>query len=224
MRLLYNFATRSRPEKFFKVLDNIKTLARHEDWRVIVTADADDSSMANEEVKNRAAGYENVIIYYGFSKNKIDAINRSLPFAGDFDILINISDDQLFLVEGFDLEIIKDMQEFFPDTDGFLHYPDSFAKDKLATLSIIGKKYFDRTHYIYNPEYKFVYCDNEAYDVAIMLGKHKFIDKKIYDHYHPVWRLAEWDELYRKSENPTTYAIDGATYQLRKANNFYLNL
>jgi hypothetical protein len=59
-------------------------------------------------------------------------------------------------------------------------------------------------------------------EVAIILGKHKFIDKNIYDHFHPVWGMAEWDEQYRKSENVISYATDRATYDERKANNFYL--
>ncbi len=97
-----------------------------------------------------------------------------------------------------------------------------YNENKLPTMSIMGKKYLDRFGFIYHPSYKNVYADNEAMEVAIALGKHKFIDKNIYDHFHPVWNMAEWDEQYRQSENVVSYAIDKANYEERKANNFYL--
>lgn len=218
MKLLYNFASRSRPDKLFGVLDNITNLSKHDNYEIIITADLDDSSMYNREVIDKINTYTKVKIFFGTSKNKIDAINKNVAFFGEFNILVNISDDQLFLIDGFDLEIIKDMQEFFPDTDGFLHYPDSHAKEKLPTMSIMGKKYFDRTGKIYNEKFSNVYCDNLAMDEAIYLGKYKFIDKKIFDHFHPVWGMADWDEQYRQSENPISYAKDQAIYlELKKA-------
>ena len=167
MKLLYNFASRSRPDKLFGVLDNITNLSKHDNYEIIITADLDDSSMYNREVIDKINTYTKVKIFFGTSKNKIDAINKNVAFFGEFNILVNISDDQLFLIDGFDLEIIKDMQEFFPDTDGFLHYPDSHAKEKLPTMSIMGKKYFDRTGKIYNEKFSNVYCDNLAMDEAI---------------------------------------------------------
>ena len=217
MRLVYNFASRSRPDKFFKVLDNIISLAKHDDYEIVCTCDLDDESMFNQTVIDKVNGYDKVRILFGTSKNKIDAINKNLGLLGEWDILFNVSDDQLFLMEEFDLEVIKDMQQNFTDTDFFLHYPDSHAKDKLPTMSIIGKKYFDRTGVVYNPLFKNVWCDNFAMDEAIFLGKYKFIDKKIFDHYHPVWGMAEWDEQYRRSENIASYAEDNAVYlELKK--------
>ena len=222
MKIFYNFATRSRPEKFFKVLDNISSLARHDDYVILVSADSDDLTMFNREVQNRVAKYDKVHLYYGTSRNKIDAINRLPRLFKKYDILVNVSDDQLFLMEGFDLEIVKDMTEYFPDTDGFLFYPDSHAKQFLPTMSIMGKKYYDRFDFVYHPDYANVYCDNEALAVAELLGKIKFIDKAIFDHYHPAWGMAAMDDQYRISENPESYWKDKGVFELRKANNFYL--
>jgi hypothetical protein len=222
MKILYNFATRSRPEKFFVVLENITNLSRTEDYSIVVTADIDDKTMFNKEVIKKSKKYPKVKVLYGTSTGKINAINKNVHIFDAFDILVNISDDQLFLMEGFDVEIINDMKEFFPDLDGFLHYPDSHAKHLLPTMSIMGRKYFSRFDYIYHPDYVNVYCDNEAMDVAKILGRHKFIDKNIYDHFHPVWGMAQWDEQYRVSENAVSYTKDRETYERRKSNNFYL--
>lgn len=222
-KILYSLASRSRPEKLINCIENIINLSRHDNYIILLTLDVDDVTVATKEFNEKLKSYgEKVKPVYQFSKSKIDAINKNTWIITDFDILINFSDDQKFLIEGFDLEIIKDMEEFFPDTDGFLHYPDSHAKHLLPTMSIIGKKYYARFNYIYHPDYVNVYCDNEAMDVAKILGKHQFVDKNIYDHFHPAWGTADTDEQYLKSENPASYAIDAATYEKRKLNNFGL--
>jgi hypothetical protein len=176
MKICYKFATRSRPNKFFSCLDNITSLAKNIDYFILVSIDIDDESMNTHEIRCRISNYDNVIPYWGYSnQNKITAINRDVCFAPDWQILINVSDDFMFLKDGFDLQIIQDMQTYFPDLDGFLHYPDGHTNSKLATMSIFGRKYYDRFGYIYHPDYESVYCDQEAQEVAKKLGKYKYI-------------------------------------------------
>ena len=224
MKILYNFATRSRPKKAIACLENIISLSKSGGFQVIVTADTDDPTMFNDEVRDKINSFPGTNIYYGISKGKIDAINKNVGLAKhEWHILVNVSDDFLFLKDGFDLDIINDMQNHFPDTDGFLHYPDgSPAHDKLATMSIIGKKYYDRFGYVYHPDYKSVYCDNEATVVAQRLHKHIFINNQIFTHNHPAWGKAEVDELYKRNENPLLYEKDKQTFLRRQSNNFDL--
>lgn len=89
-------------------------------------------------------------------------------------------------------------------------------------MNIVGREYFNRTGYIYCPEYGSVYCDQEETDKAKILGKYKFIDKNILRHLHPVWRTNSWDELYKKNESAENYSRDREVYNKRKENNFYL--
>ncbi len=225
MRILINFATRSRPKKFFDCMDNIMELISHEnEFEVIVTCDIDDKTMCNDEVRNRATSYKNTKIYYGISKNKVDAINKNVGLSEtNWDVLINQSDDFMFLEKDFDKRVCSDMNLYFPDTDGMIHYPDgSPAKDVLCTMSILGRKFYERTNYIYHPDYANVYCDLEATEVGKKLSRYKYIDHQIASHNHPIWAKAEWDEQYRKTEDKEGYARDFATYQRRKKNNFYL--
>jgi hypothetical protein len=222
MRILYNFASRSRPNKFFACLDNIHSLARHDNFVIIATLDVDDPTMNTPEVRYRISEYKKVVPYWGFSKSKIDAINKNVCFALEWDILINTSDDFVFLKEGFDKTIIDDFWEGFRSTDGFLHYPDGAVNEKLATMSIIGRPYYDRFGYIYHPDYVSVYCDKEAQEVAKRLCRYKYINNQLFEHRHPVWRKTEWDDQYRKTEDPVIYAKDAETYRNRKANNFDL--
>jgi hypothetical protein len=73
---------------------------------------------------------------------------------------------------------------YFPDLDGALHYSDGYQKNKLITLSILGRKLYDYFGYIYHPDYKSLYCDNEFTQEVYRLDKVKYIDHVIIKHEH----------------------------------------
>ena len=225
MRILYKFTTRSRPAKMFACIDNILSMSGSEDFIILLTLDVDDFTVANRSVWDRIKSYGyKVVPVYGFSRNKINAINRDVNLAGRFDILFNMSDDMVIVKPGFDLQIIKDMTNDFPDTDGVLHYHDGHHYgDKLMTLSIIGAKYYERDGYIYHPDFKSVYADNEARDVAMIRNKYKYYGDGniLFNHVHPLHsKGVPMDDQYRHTES--FYKEDQKTYFFRKANNFFL--
>lgn len=204
--ILYNFASRSRPDKFFKAIENINALSKT-DHIIVAKLDTDDKAMQDrfDEVNRCGA-----IIIWGTSKNKIDAINRDIP--DGWDILVNMSDDMVFTKEGFDLDIIE---AFNGDYDQFIHFPDGFTGERLCSMSIIGKPYYDRFGYVYHPDYVSLFCDNEAGDVAKGLGKYKFVKKDIFKHMHPAWLGYGHDDQLRHTEK--FYRQDQRTYNKRKA-------
>lgn len=198
-------------------------MSKHDDYKIQLTLDYDDIDVIGDDVKEKISSYgEKVFAMWGQSENKIHAVNRDMEFSGEWNILICMSDDMVWVQEGFDIQIIKDMHHYFPDGDGFLHYPDGAVNQKLATMSIMGKKYYDRFEYIYNPEYESVYCDQEAMQVAKKLGKYQYINNHLFEHKHPRWKKSEWDEQYRRTEDPSVYARDRRTFMRRQANNFYI--
>ena len=218
MKLLYKFPSRSRPNKFFNSLDNINSMAKHEDYLIVATLDENDRSMNNEIVKQRIAGYPKVTVDWGISKSKIHAVNRGLWKFTDWDILIATSDDMEYVTPGFDLQIIEDMQANFPDGDGVLHYPDGFDHGDILSLPIMSKKYFDRFGYIYHPSYQSLFCDEEAIIVAKQLGKVFMSDKLLFKHMHPAWGAAANDQQYKHTES--FHPIDKKVFQNRTARNF----
>lgn len=217
-KILIKFATRSRPQKFASCIANILNNANEpNNLLILVSIDADDIPMQN--IVEGSAVVNNIHFVSGSSKNKIDAINRDVNECKyDWDILINFSDDQEFVVKGFDNIIRKDFAEHFPDGDGCMHYKDKNAA--LMTMSIIDRKYYARFNYIYHNDYVSLWCDNEAQDVAIMLGRYKYIDYVIFHHNHPGWGLGAMDEQYRKTE--AFYKQDEQVFLKREANNFDL--
>jgi hypothetical protein len=205
MIILFKITTRSRPEKYLALLQNIAQKCDLSKHLVVVSADYDDMTMK---------GMENVI--YGHSKNKIDAINRDIPKNG-WDILVNVSDDQRFTKVGFDKDIIE---AFGGNLDQFIHFPDGYTDTRLCSMSIMGRTYYERFGYIYHPDYVSLFCDNEAKDVAELLGCYKYVDKNIFIHQHPAWTGDKPDA--QLIETQRYYRADEKIYLQRKSRNFDL--
>lgn len=208
MKILYNLATRERVEKVINCIENIISMSRHDNFLILIVADMDDDSMFNQEMVDRINSYPKVKLSFGTSTGKINAINRDVFMAGEFDILCNHSDDMHFTKEGFDLDIL----EAFEDYKGLVHFPDQVAGNRLITYAMMHKYYYDLDGYIYNPEFKSVYADNHQQDVAKKRNLYKFVDKKILEHRHFSWGYGEKDALLERTENPLMYAQDKATY------------
>lgn len=227
MKILYKFASRSRPGKFIEGVYNIFSNARNKDFTILASLDEDDSTMNNPDMIEKMKRYgAKLYPVFGKSKNKVYAINRDFHLAPEFDILINFSDDMCFIEEGYDLIIEEEMKKHFPDGDCLLHFPDQNQGKNCMTMSIMDKKYFDRFGYIYHPDYESLECDVEAQEVGKRLGRYKFINRRIFNHYHPSFGHGKYDGLYDKNEGRTDgMAIrirDKETYLRREKNNFYL--
>ena len=217
-KLLIKFPTRGRMIKFFKVLDlycsNIEDI---KNTHFLISCDIEDKSMNNGMVKSKLSKYKNLTVKYSNNKSKIEAINNNLNDI-NFDILLLASDDMIPQIFGFDNIIRNKMKEYYPDNDGVLWFNDGYQGNKLNTLCILGKKYYDRFNYIYHPSYKSLWCDNEFQDVSISLNKVQYFDDVIIKHEHQVWTGEKWDEM--QIYNDSFNFVDRNNYYLRKSNNF----
>jgi hypothetical protein len=224
MKILYKFATRSRPKKFFDRLEEIESLSVSSDFLVHVTIDEDDETMNTPQVLEALDRNPFTEYIVGRSAGKIDAINRDMGrIVYPWDICVVMSDDMHFVKHGFDNIIRAAFAKYFPDFDGCVHFKDGPYGKRLMALNIQGRKYFERFGYLYNPEYISLFCDNEQKDVAEMLGKYVYMgdDTIIVKHIHPAHvEGVKGDALLEKTES--FYRIDEATYERRKKNNFGL--
>ena len=120
-----------------------------------------------------------------FDKNttKISAINDHIE-PDLYDIIICASDDMIPKVDGWDNDIAKAMQEHYPDLDGCVHFNDGYTNGKLITFSILGRELYKHFGYIYHPDYKSLYSDQEFTDEMTRMDKVKYIDKVIIKHEH----------------------------------------
>ena len=216
MRLLIKFPTRSRPEKFFEVMDLYYSYAEDIDNVLfVISCDIDDSTMNNHNVISRINNYKNTKVYFSQNRSKIQAVNANMPAEG-WDVLLLASDDMIPQKRGYDKIITENMIKYYPDTDGVLWFPDGYRND-LNTLSIMGKKYYDRFGYIYHPAYFSLWCDNEFQEVAEKLGKQTRIDDTIIKHCHVGWGHGKRDDLFFRNN---TLESDMRVFQQRKALGF----
>ena len=181
-RLLIKFPSRNRSEILLKRLQEYVNYADNMDCiNILVSIDVDDKT---NDIARIQSIHANISIHAGDSLNKIHAINRDMDKITNYDIILLASDDMVPVKKGYDTVIYKKMIEHYPDTDGALWFNDGY-QDRVNTLVIIGKKYYNRFGFIYNPVYKSVYCDNEFTDVAKKLNKITYFDEVIIRHEHP---------------------------------------
>jgi hypothetical protein len=222
MNLLFKYPSRSRPRLFMQNLSRYRQLlsGKH-NVQLVVSADVDDNEMNTPEIRAWLDAQPNLVYRFGSSKTKIEAINADMDISAaimpDWSVLLLISDDMIPMLKGYDDRIATDMQENFPDFDGCLWYPDGRRED-LNTLSILGRKYYDRLGFIYFPGYESYFCDDEHQAVATAMGKLKKMDEVIIGH---AWTsVTGRDALYEKNSRPDIYARDKSTFAARSAAGF----
>ena len=218
--LLIKFPTRSRPDKFKEILKRyVSNLSGKYKVKFIISMDNNDPTCNNQDMRNFLEMMKNSVdldYVYGDSRNKIDACNRDIPSDG-WNVCILVSDDMTPRVKNFDEIIIKDMQKHFPDYDGCLNYnahTTAFeqkieGRGSLMVLSILGKKYYYRFNYIYNPVYISLFCDDEQTRVARKLNKIVDINNRIISH---DWSSIN-DDLRKQTE--AFDSIDRNTFKTR---------
>lgn len=192
-----------------EAIDTIINLSAYKGYTIGLTIDDDDPTTLNSSQLCKALQSDQIKVNAGRSTSKVHAINRGMAgWSGD--IVVNMSDDMRFIKQGFDWDII---QAFQGDLDQFIHFPDGHINKALPTMSIMGRSYYERFNYIYHPDYKSLWCDNEAMDVAQQLGRYKYIDLQIFSHEHPAWTGEPADALLMHTES--FFEVDQETYRRR---------
>ena len=219
MRLLIKFPTRERKNKFFQVLDlYIQKCNDLKNTAFLISMDLDDSEMNHPFTKKKFEEYKTkgirLAYFYSNNKTKIQAINADIENIKGWDIVLLASDDMVPVIQGYDDIIRRDMKTHFPDTDGVLWYNDGH-QERLNTLCILGKTYYERFDYIYHPDYISLWCDNEFMDVSFKLNRCYKSSETIIVHDHPVWTTGIYDKLYAKNEG--YYRIDEETFKRRSS-------
>ena len=220
MKLLIKFPTRGRQEQFLKTFEKYHELCEDKDNTMfLVSIDRDDNTMNNDEVISKIKNYKNTTLVIGNSVSKIHAVNRDLEtYDKDWDIVLLASDDMIPVINSYDNIIRNNMMFNYPDGDGILWFNDGYQGNRLNTLCILGKKYYNRFGYIYYPEYKSCWSDNEFMTIGNLLNKQVYIDQVIIRHEHPDWGFGERDFIHQNNINDWHHDYD--IYQQRSSINF----
>lgn len=222
-KLLIKFPSRTRGDKFVKVLSAYRGMRSNEhDVRILVTAAPDDPTMNNDRIKSMLEAMPDVWLHYTPHDHKVQAINANVEdhLDWDWDALLLVADDMIPIVQNYDAVILEDLEQHFPSTDGVLWYYDGFQNERLNTIPCMGRAYYERFHYIYHPSYLSLWCDNEFQEVADRLGRQVRFPHVIIRHEHPYNVGGKQDEQLRRTESYN--AQDKANYEARRSRNFDL--
>ena len=191
--ILWQFPTMGRPEKFISVLDRwIATSSGQNRVVFNINCDYGDHSMNNvgiqQEIRERdlSSQFPHVAIELNYDRDttKIGSVNAHANDVAGWDIVVVVSDDMV-PDQNWDIVITEVMSENFPDLDGAVHSNDGSENPQdLITLSILGRKLYESFGYIYHPDYKVLYCDNEFTDVVYQREKVVYVDKIVAKHAH----------------------------------------
>ncbi len=223
MNVLVKLPTRGRPAKFLSVLNAaIERLSGEHDVKFLVACDHDDELMVEcaREYVFDGPGNASVEFRFGHHSTKIEACNSFLPGDWPWDVVVLLSDDMIPIQKHWDSIICSDMARCFPDFDGALHYNDGFVGERCCTLSIMGRAYFDRFGYIYEPGYRSLFCDNEFTDVGRSLSRIRYFSTVLFRHDHPGNIGGPKDDLY--DHNDKAWDADQCYYNGRKVRRFDL--
>jgi glycosyltransferase involved in cell wall biosynthesis len=153
--------SRSRPEKSLDTIDKwINLPGPSTPYQLIVSVDEDDPSL-NEYRKQY---YDGELLV---SKNRscVDAINNAAKIATG-DILLVVSDDT-DCFPGWDTALLKEVEG---KTDWILKTDDGI-QPYIITMPCMDRAYYNRTGYIYHPDYVHQFCDTYMTCVADITGR-----------------------------------------------------
>lgn len=181
-KLLIKFPTRGRKSVFMNTFNlyNNKLSGKH-DVEFRVSMDENDRDMNVPEVWDFLDEKKNVTYCYGENTCKVEAINANMEGV-EFDVVLLASDDMIPQVDAYDDIIMQAYALHYPDYSGAIWFNDGRVGTALCTLSILGKQLYDRFGYIYHPQYKSLWCDNEFHDVCHSWGKMTYVDHVIIRH------------------------------------------
>jgi hypothetical protein len=119
-------------------------------------------SLDNDDIQGTL--YEGNCIYNN-NRSAIDAINKAAEIATG-DLFVTVSDD-FDCPEHWDSLLINELQ----GKEDYCVKTQDGLQPTLMTLPIMDRVYYERFGYIYHPDYRHMFCDQEMTAVAHMLGK-----------------------------------------------------
>lgn len=214
MRILLKCPTRGRRDKFLETIRTwVAKTNRLEALGIAVSLDTDDATMA-DFTEDDLPGVAWKKVFRSPNKTKIQACNADMSrIEWEWDVVILVSDDMVPEVEHYDEHLRQVMTEEF---NSVIWVHDGFQNGNLNTLSILGRKVYEEWGYIYHPDYKSFFCDNEFTDwCKAHPARCTIIPEVLIRHRHPLATGEAPDALYTR--NQAYFEEDRRTYERRTA-------
>jgi glycosyltransferase involved in cell wall biosynthesis len=152
--------SRSRPEKSENTIYKWYNYAYENEFEVIISLDEDDPLLQSYK-----DNHEDEIIIVNKNRSCVDAINNAAKIAKG-DIFIVVSDDTDCL-EGWDVNLLAEVKY---KTDWILKTDDGL-QPWIITMPCMDRAYFNRTGYVYHPDFDHQFVDTYMSCVADITGR-----------------------------------------------------
>lgn len=182
-KFLVKIPTYKRPNRVTGVVKNLIEKANKPD-RLLFLLTIDENDFSLNRVAEEFKSYENVVINKTKADSKVLAYNAGLDIIdlSKFAAIVVLSDD-VSVVAGYDDTIEAEVKKL--NNFDFVLWFDEMPSSTTNLFPIIGKDFYARYGYIYNPIYRSYYCDDELTQTAFKLGKLKKVHKGLFSHALP---------------------------------------
>lgn len=145
--------SRSRPHKSYETITKWLTMAKSLPIQVVVSIDSDDP-FRSEYIALYGNSVTLIVSSNSISPGSaVKAINRAAEAAKE-NIMIVVSDDS-DPIENWDEKLLNEVEG---KTDWILKVKDGI-QDWILTQPILDRAYYNRKGYIYDPDFKHMFCD-----------------------------------------------------------------
>lgn len=213
MRIKIIHPTRNREDESFSTY--VKWLSKAENTDTIdyiLSVDIDDPI-------NYESFFGQADIFRNNNKTAIQAINVAASYVylkSDEDYILVIVSDDTDCPEHWDTILRTYLFSYCVNYD-FVAKVDDGLQATLITMPIMGKTYYERYGYVYHPDYKHMFCDQELTAVAIMTDKYIKLPLT-FNHLHYTTGKSAYDEVNRR--NDATWGQGEALFNERLKTNF----
>lgn len=209
--------SRSRPKKWLETYKKWRDPSTY-NFQYVLSLDQDDPllnvylDISPEEFSlNNTGNYCKILV--NKNRSAVDAINKAAAYCWA-DILMVVSDDTENLGYNWPDEIHRATSG---KTDWILKTQDGI-QDYIITMPIMDRAYYNRTGYIYHPDFTHLFCDTYLTCVADITGR-KITSNLMFKHNHYSVNGTEPDELHKR--NDATWKQGQETF-IRLMNQFSL--
>ncbi len=216
-KMLIIVPTRSRPENVAKVVNAWEETGAFDDGAVLLFAyDRDDPKYGEyvDALSDRRFAYldENLRCFPFASWRpmvpKLDCTadaNKDRYFALGF-----AGDDHLPRTRGWAGRYINALAEM---GTGIVSCSDCHRDDQLPTQWAMASDIVRALGRMVPAPVEHLYCDDAIRDLGRAAGCYRWLDNVLIEHMHPLWKRGQWDEQYRRVNDPEQYARDRAAYE-----------
>lgn len=187
--------SRGRPKKSFEAYSKWSDSAKYPDgvtWLCSLDWDDDIASYMDAYTQD---GFHIMSPIISKNKSSVDAINNAAKnWRCDGDIIMVVSDDT---------EPIQDWDAFIDDytkndSDWILKTQDGI-QPYIITMPVMDRAYYNRTGYIYHPDFQHLFCDTYMTCVADITGR-KITSNLMFKHNHYSVNGTPPDDIHKKND------------------------